>query len=553
MSKKRLEDSWARIESAAKITASLTEKILQDFPLEDRNVPVILKRQAERYGDKILFNCAGETLTFSDACKEAALWAGVFANTGIVKGDRVAIFCSNRPEFIKIFLGCAWLGAIAVPINTASRGFQLQHIIENSGAKLCCLEDQFLPVLDTLDVAKLPLTEIFVIGNFEGSQITEISIKPLPATGEAIAPAELGPGDPVAILYTSGTTGLSKGVLCPHAQFYWWSVYTARQIGVCEDDILHTTLPLFHVNALGCFFQALLYGATQIVGKRFSVSKFWDDLVESKATITYLLGAMVPMLLSREVVPNESTHNVRASLAPGVPWNFHDEFMDRCAIVLFDGYGATESNAVIGTDAHTYRGDTMGVVKKGFEARVADEHDQPVPDGTAGELLLRADEPYSMASGYFNMQDQTIAAWRNHWLHTGDRVVRDADGYFKFIDRTKDSIRRRGENISSFEVEQVLASHPSVSVAAVFAVDSELGEDEVMTVIVLKDGESLSEVELVRFCETRMSYFSVPRFIDFVEDMPRTESGKIQKYKLREIGQTDKTWDREKAGVVVKR
>jgi crotonobetaine/carnitine-CoA ligase len=195
----------------------------------------------------------------------------------------------------------------------------------------------------------------------------------------------------------------------------------------------------------------------------------------------------------------------------------------------------------------------MGRLFDGFHARVVDEDDNEVPHDTPGELLLRADEPFAMASGYFGMNDKTVEAWRNLWLHTGDRVVRDHEGYYKFLDRTKDSIRRRGENISSFDVEKVLMSHPAVEIAAVFPVPSDLAEDEVMTTVVVKSGAALDGAELIRFCEGRLSYFAIPRYVDFVSELPRTESGKVQKFKLRERGRSAKTWDREAAGIKLKR
>jgi crotonobetaine/carnitine-CoA ligase len=189
----------------------------------------------------------------------------------------------------------------------------------------------------------------------------------------------------------------------------------------------------------------------------------------------------------------------------------------------------------------------------GFDARVVDEHDQPVPDGEAGELILRADTPFAFASGYLGMPEKTVEAWRNLWFHTGDRVVRDADGYYRFVDRLKDTIRRRGENVSSFEVEQVLLSHRSVETAAVFAVKSALAEDEVMATLVLRDGETLEPLDLIRYCEPRLPYFAVPRYLDFARDLPKTENGKIQKFKLRETGVTATTWDLDASGYRLKR
>jgi crotonobetaine/carnitine-CoA ligase len=240
-------------------------------------------------------------------------------------------------------------------------------------------------------------------------------------------------------------------------------------------------------------------------------------------------------------------------LAPGVPGHFHAEFTGRSGISLLDGYGSTETNFVIGTRIAEQRPGAMGRVFAGFAARVVDAEDNEVPDGTAGELTLRAEAPFAFGTGYFGTPEKTVEAWRNLWFHTGDRVIREADGYFKFVDRLKDAIRRRGENISSFEVEQVLLSHAEIATAAVYPVRSELAEDEVMAAIVRQPGSALDEVAVIRFCETRMPYFAVPRFLEFVDVLPATENGKIQKYKLRERGVTERSWDREVAGITVKR
>ncbi len=567
------------------------------FAPAQRTVPEMLRRQAERHGDRPLFVCGGERWTFAEARAVAARQAGVLLGAGIAPGDRVALLCGNRPELLALILGCAWAGAVSVPLNAAARGYPLQHMLNNSGAKILAIEADLLPALDTIDLKALPLTRIWIIGvppadaahppprwggwvgvghveaspelaaerplpdpppqAGEGERRDEgweaVTVEPLPPPGSEAPPAAPGPGDLFAILYTSGTTGLSKGVCCPHAQYFWWGAYTGWQLGVRGGDVLHTPLPLFHTNALNCFFQALLHGATQVVEPRLSVSGFWPALAQSGATVTYLLGAMVPMLLSRPPSPAEREHRVRVALAPGVPANFHEPFAARTGVVLLDGFGSTESNIIIASRADDRKPGSMGRLVPGFHARVVDDGDNDVADGEAGELIVRADQPFALAGGYFAMPEKTVEAWRNLWLHTGDRVIRDADGYYRFIDRMKDAIRRRGENISSFEVEQVLGSHPAVALAAVFPVSSDLAEDEVMAAIVLKNGAHASEEELVRFCESRMPYFAVPRFVELTDMLPRTESGKVQKFKLRERGRTGATWDREAAGVAVKR
>jgi len=520
-----------------------------------RTLPVMLQRQAERYGDRALFVCEGQRWSYRETVDLAARSGGRFAAAGIAKGDRVAILCGNRPEFLDLFLGCGWIGAVSVPINVAARGPQLEHMLKTSGARLLVMEREWLPALEFVEFASLQVEAIWIVDPDGGTpdQYQSVPVCALPALAASVAPAALKPHDLLTILFTSGTTGPSKGVCCPHAQFFWWGFNVLRQLDLRDGDVLHTTLPLFHVNAMGCFFQALLNGCTQVVEKRFSTSNFWPALVASGATVTYVLGAMVPMLLSRPPCPEEKQHKVRVALAPGVPAHLHEVFTERTGIYLLDGYGATESNAVIGTMMDTRRPGWMGKLFDGFQARVADENDNEVPDGTPGELLLRADDPFAMGTGYFGMADRTVEAWRNLWLHTGDRVLRDGEGFYKFIDRMKDSIRRRGENISSFEVERVIMSHPAVEVAAVFPVPSELAEDEVMTTVVVKKGSTLNGAELIRFCEGRLSYFAIPRFVDFVPDLPRTESGKVQKFKLRERGRSAATWDREAAGIRLKR
>jgi crotonobetaine/carnitine-CoA ligase len=262
---------------------------------------------------------------------------------------------------------------------------------------------------------------------------------------------------------------------------------------------------------------------------------------------------MVTILDGRPPGPEDTAHRVRVALAPATPAELHEAFRERFGIVIVDGYGSTETNAVIGCSADDQRPGFMGRVKEGFEARVVDEDDEEVPDGTPGELVLRHSAPFSFASGYFGEPEKTVEAWRNLWFHSGDRVVRDEDGYFRFLDRIKDAIRRRGENISAWEVERALQSHPDVETAAVIPVPSELGEDDVMACVVLRERVEPDPEGLLRHCETRLAYFAVPRYVDFVAELPLTSNGKVAKFRLRERGVTPTTWDREKAGFEIRR
>jgi carnitine-CoA ligase len=523
------------------------------FPPAERTVPKMLLRQAERYAQRRLVSIGGVTLTYAETCAAAARYAAALAASGTKAGDRVAIMCGNRAEILFTILGCAWLGAIVVPINTASRGAQLEHILGNCGARLLVVERGLTNVLPSLDRSRFPLEAVWLVGEGKEPELPGFNCASFPAPGARIEPYPVEPGDTFAILYTSGTTGLSKGVCCPHAQYFWWGVYTSELLGICEADVLMTTLPVFHTNALGTFFQTLLNGATLIVEPRFSASGFIPALAREKATVTFVLGAMVPMLLAQERSGADREHRVRIALAPAVPAHFHAAFTERFGFGLLDGYGSTETNCIMGAPLSEQRPGMIGRLLAGFSARVVDAQDNEVADGEAGELTLRADEPFAFATGYFGMPEKTVEAWRNLWFHTGDRVVHESDGFYRFIDRMKDAIRRRGENISSYEVEQVLVSHPDVENAAVFPVRSELAEDEVMAAVVLRSGGALTHAALLDYCQPRMPYFAVPRFIEFVEKLPVTESGKVTKYRLREGGVTAATWDREKAGYKVLR
>ncbi len=538
---------------SAEAAAELVHRLRRQFKPAERTVPAMLARQADLHGERLLVAAQGESWSYAQAKAEAAAMGGTLRAAGVKSGDRVALICSNRLDFLRVFLGCAWIGAISVPINTASRGHQLQHILSNCAARLLVIEGAFAANLEHLDVAALPLETIWTIDAAAALRVGKITSIPIPDSAGPCGSETSAPRSTLTILYTSGTTGPSKGVCCPHAQYFWWGANTAALLGLTDSDSLQSTLPLFHTNALNTFFQAMLMGINVTFEKRFSASDFYPALTRSKATVTYVLGAMVPILLSRPHDAHESGHPTRIALAPGVPARFHSEFTERTGIKLIDGWGSTETNFVIGTTWDRQRPGTMGPVFSGFEARVVDGDDNDVPDGEPGELLVRAEAPFAFATGYFGTPDKTVEAWQNLWFHTGDRVIRESDGYFRFVDRIKDAIRRRGENVSSFEVEQVLLSHSAVAIAAAFPVRSSLAEDEVMVAVVLHPGSKLSPLDLIRFCEPLLPYFAVPRYVDFVSELPTTENGKVQKYKLSERGVSAATWDREAAGYQVKR
>ena len=528
---------------------------IEPLPPAERTLPAMLARGASRHGDRPLLGFGTASWSHRDLPRLAAARATTLREAGVGHGDHVAVMLSNRIELIEVFVACGWIGAAAVPINTASMGPQIGYMLQDSDARLLVIEDGFVPRLDNADLGATSLDAIWVVGDAVGeATTTTIARAAFPSLPGVVSPAEsvavddaptILPSDTLAILYTSGTTGPAKGVLCSHAQYHWWGVHSADILGVGAGDVLCTTLPLFHINALNTFAQASLAGAKVAFEPRFSASAFWPTMQQRGATVVYLLGAMVPILLAQPVSAAESAHRVRIGLGPGVPASAGAAFLERTGVPLLEGYGSTETNFVIASALGRSRPGCMGWLRPGFEAKVVDALDAELPPGEAGELLLRADEPFTFSSGYFGQPEATVAAWRNLWFHTGDRVVREADGAFRFIDRIKDAIRRRGENVSSYEVEQVLQSHPAVAAVAVYPVRSELAEDEVMAALVAREGETLLPMELASFCATRLPYFAIPRFIEIVAELPRTENGKVQKYKLRDRGVTQSAWDRQ--------
>jgi len=510
-------------------------------------IPNMLIQRAEHQPFDSLIQCGEVKRNGQEMLAAVATTAHLLATQGVKPGDTVALMSNNRIELLDFILGCAWMGAVAVPINAASRGEQLRHVLHNCGARLVIGEAEFVPpILEIADTSELE--RFWVLPKPDGDlppNTVRIAITPVPDVEATFAePHPSYPSDTAAILYTSGTTGVSKGVECPQAQFYWWGRNMSEQLMLTPDDVLYTNLPLFHTNALNAFMQAVYSGASYVLGPKFSASKFWQNLHECGATVTYLLGAMVSILNKREPTSWDRNHNVRVALSPATPEVLHQQFLQRFGILLLDGYGSTETNSVIGSTPQEWKAGVMGRLRPGFDIRIVDEFGFDVPVGTPGELWVRSNQPHAVATGYYKMPEATVQAWQDLWFHTGDRIVEDAEGWYRFVDRIKDVIRRRGENISSVEVESALRKHPSVADVAVYPVDSELGEDEVMAALVVHEQIDYSEV--AQFCQPLLASFAIPRFIRVVEELPYTENGKVRKGVLKDAGRVSADWDRER-------
>lgn len=520
----------------------------RSLPYASRTLPEILRLQAARHGDKLLIAAPTRSITYAEAPDVAARNASRLRAAGAGVGDRIVAFLSDGMELLELWFGAAWLGAILTPINTAFRGEQLRRALSVADPALIVTEGPLLSHLCNLAIQPPAAARFWVMDAAAIADLdSQAPVEPLPPASASPPPYMAQPGDPIAIIYTSGSSGPAKGVICPHGQFFWWGVLTSEALEANSKDVLFTTLPFFHINALNTLWQALLSGAAFAFRNRFSASRYWAEARQAGATVTYLLGAMANILLKAPPGPADRQHSVRIALSPATPAEVAAQFHDRFGVRLIDGYGSTETNLVMSNVIGDYAPGTMGRVVEGFEARIVDEQDRELPSGTPGELTLRHTEPFSFASGYFGDPEATASAWRNLWFHTGDRAMRDERGVYHFVDRAKDAIRRRGENISSWEVEQALLTHPEVENAAVVGVPADLGEEEVMAFVAPRDNNPPAPEAIIRFLQDRLAYFAIPRYLEFMDKLPETENGKVRKQALKERGIGPGTWDRDQS------
>ncbi len=492
-----------------------------------RSLPDLIRRRALERPEHPALVVDGITVTYRELRDRAASMGADLRNHGVGRGERVAALSGNRIELADLVLGCAWIGAVAVPLNTALRADSIVSALEQAEVQRILVSPECANVVSGFDGT------VWVMGE---PHVPTAGLNP------GCEPEAVDPLDMAAILFTSGTTGIPRGVRCPHAQFLQWGKSVGASLGLTRDDVLYNCLPLFHTNALNAFVQSVWAGSTFVLGQRFSVRNHWSEVREIGATVDYLLGAMVAMLINADPALQDRQHNIRVALAPATPAHLIEPFAKRFGVELVDGFGSTETNLVIGTLPGNRRAGYMGTVMSGYDAAVINDG-SAVPDGVPGELVVRTTVAGSCSQGYLGDPIPEPGSW----IHTGDRVIRDADGWFRFVDRIKDVIRRRGENISGAEVETVLALHPSISQVAVFPVPSELAEDDVMATVILRPGADFDPISILDFAQQQLPYFALPRYIDIVDSLPLTETGKVQKAPLRERGVGQHTWDSEKS------
>ncbi len=531
-------------------------------------LPAVLEHQAAQIGDRpfLRWDDHSEFLSFDAVNRKVNRLAHGFVALGIGRGDRAAIFMPNSLDYVFAWFALNKLGAAEVPINTAYKGSFLEHQINISSASTLIVDVDFLEAVRD-SIANMPKLQRVLLWSRDGAidgapTIGDCEVLRLTDmySGNAQNPGvEVRPQDIAAIIFTSGTTGLSKGVLMPHAQCYLFAENGAVVTQLAAEDCYPTAFPLFHANAqVLTIYPCLIVGARCVMYERFSATSWVDRLHASGATVINSIGVMLPFVYAQPPTPRDATHRLRCILAAPVPDGIVEEFKQRFGVRhITTAFGQTEiCLPFLSPPEHNDErpaGAAGVLVDQFFEARIVNpETDEEVADGAIGELVLRHKQPWTINAGYVGMGDKTAEAWRNLWFHTGDALRRDAQGWFYFVDRFKDALRRRGENISSFEVEGPIRRHPAVADVAVIAVPAdEGGEDEIKACIVLKDGCTATHAEIIEWCEPRLPYFAVPRYLEFMDGFPRTPSEKIQKNILRDAGNTAATWDRTTAGVVL--
>ena len=516
----------------------------------------ILQDKATMNAGKVAVITAHEQITYDQLDARVNQVGNALEAMGVTRDDKVCVMLPNIPEFLYAWWGNARLGGITVPLNTALKGEGLAYIINHCDAETMILSHRYLAALEEIRSSLGQLKRLIVLGP-EGQRAAHLP----PGTidfGELLtAPAttprhEVWSDDIDSIMYTSGTTGLPKGVIHRHARCYGGFVLPIMT-GYTAQDVVYNTLPLFHIGGQNMVWMALVSDTTVALAERFSASRFWSDVRAYGATFTLFLGAMIPILHKQPPQPDDHENPLRVALSAAAPRTIWEEFERRFDVQIVELYAQTEGGFLLNADARAEgKVGAMGKPSAGYEMQVVDEQDRALPPGAVGELIYRPGGGAALTE-YYKNPEATAEKTRGGWIRSGDLAYRDDDGFFFFVDRKNDFMRRRGENISSFEVEKIINSHPQVLESAAYAIPSALGEDEVMVALVLQPGTALDPLELMQYCEAHMAYFMVPRYVRVVDAFPKTGTERTMKYQLKSQGVTLDTWDREAAGYTLKR
>jgi crotonobetaine/carnitine-CoA ligase len=525
----------------------VSTSFLTGLPLAEQVAAHILRRQAQRIGERVFTVCGNENITYLEADRRADRVAAAFHALGISKGQRVAILLHNRVEYLDLWFGLSRIGAIQLPLNTAYKSLQLLHTLKRAPVTAVVVEDALLPELEAIIDQIHEVKTLIVLGNTKprckrNCLFLKDILNSAPTTTPPVA---VSGADTGAIMNTSGTTGPSKGVRLSHAQQYILGRNIVRDMALSESDVYYNFFPLFHNTAQAMItLPVLLTGAKMVLVARFSTTRFWPDIRAHGCTAFYYIGEILRILLKSTHATDGAGTALRIGWGIGASAEDFAAFQTRHGVVLRSGYGSTEANVGVYLPHDNPKLTSVGRAIEGYEVRVAGPQDDPLPPGKTGEILVRCVEPCAIMQGYDGDLEATVAAWKDLWFHTGDAGYLDADGNLHFVGRVKDGIRVRGENVSAFEVEAVMAQVAGVLEVAAIAVPGELGGDEMKLVVVAGAGSQLDAPTLIAHAQKHLPKYAVPRYVEFVTELPKTETNKVRKNVLRETPVTPNTWDR---------
>ena len=496
-----------------------------------RTLADILRVRATERPDHPFLRFEDRRITYSEALAAAERTAGALGTLGITTGGRIATMVANSPEAVDVWFGCAVLGVVEVPLNVELKSDLLVDIVQRGGCSHLLVAREFLTVVEPLAERLPPIVLIEDLAGIEGSEVPDVPV---------------APSDTSVVLFTSGTSGASKGVVLNHRANFRLAHAVIENVGISHEDVLYTTFPLFHVAArYVSVLAAMIVDGSVVVHRRFSASRFWDICRAEGVTAIHYLGT-VPMMIHNQPERADDTSNpVRVAYGAGMPAAIWEQFERRFGLCVYELYGSTEQGAVTFTNDQARRVGTCGRVVTDTELQVVDSHGDPVAAEVVGEIVVRNRLPGIFFEGYLDMPEATVRAWRDLWFHTGDLGSLDTDGYLRFHGRLKDAIRRRGENVSAVELEQVLDAIDGIHESAAVGVPSELGEEEILVIIELDAGAAVEPERIWAHCEQHLPRYAVPRYLRFVTALPRTSTNRVEKYRLATLLSSDH--DREAA------
>jgi carnitine-CoA ligase len=523
-----------------------------------RVVRELLRSRAEATPDQRFVTCGGDWITFGQIAERADRLAAGFAALGVVKGDRVAVLTDTRDEAMTTMLACSQAGAVNVALNTFLKGEFLRYQLVDSGASILVTDGPGWNTVRSM-VRDTAIRHVILLDPEPADALPGVSLVDYGEAmtmGTAVPRPDLTPRDLLGLLYTSGTTGHPKGCMLSHG--YYTNVPASYLAGdrLRPGDRIFSSFPFFHTAGQGIIFMAGLRGPVELVYEpRFSASTFMKRAAAAEATVLWGVGAMALAILAQPPSHDDPSGGFRLAQFQPLTEDRQLEFQRRFNVpVLTEGYGQTECVPITSsTLSDERRRGSVGRPVDHLEVRLVDENDEPVPAGTVGEIVVRPRRAEVMFQGYWGRPESTLAGWRNLWHHTGDYATQDADGFVYFVDRKTDALRRRGENISSAAVEGVIRRHAAVRDVAVVGVPAALTEDEVMAFVVVHDGAEITPKELFEHCRDELPYFAVPRFVEYLSELPTNALGKVTKHVLRKRGAGPAAIDFEVLGLRIER